>query len=448
MEIVLPAYVRTVIGTLEKNGYEAYAVGGCVRDHLMGKAPHDYDVTTSAMPNEVETCFEGFRIIETGLKHGTVTVLSDGEPVEITTYRTDGRYEDNRHPTSVSFTKSLSDDLSRRDFTVNAMAYSEKDGLVDLFGGREDLENKLIRCVGDADVRFNEDGLRIIRALRFASTLGFSLEEETKKSVLKNKELLVNISKERIYSELTKLLCGKNAADVLKEYPEVIAVIIPEIIPMIGHPQVTKYHCYDVYEHTVEAIRNSVPDKDVRYALFFHDIGKPHALTTDPDGTMHFHGHGDISAEISEKVMRNLKTDRETQVRVKKLVKYHSLVLTENEKQIRRLLRDLTYDEARKLVEVMIGDALAHAPEYRGRAAELERIKALIDKIESDNKCVKVTDLAVNGNDMLALGISGKQIGQVLSLLLDRVVEDGVTNEKDTLLELSKKIITDMGYAE
>lgn len=442
VKIELPPYVETVLERLCNGGYESYAVGGCVRDHLMGKVPHDYDVTTSAEPGEVAECFKDFRIIATGLKHGTLTVLSDDHPVEITTYRTDGEYEDNRHPKQVSFTKSLSDDLSRRDFTINAMAYNHKTGLVDLFGGREDISAGVVRCVGDADVRFNEDGLRIIRALRFASCLGFKLDPATSESVFRNMDLLKNISSERIYSELSKLICGDGASSILEEYKDVMCVIIPEIRDMIDHPQRTKYHCYDVYMHTVKAIESSVPDKIVRYALLFHDIGKPKACTVDPDGVMHFKGHDKISAEISETALKRLKTDRELQIEVKKLVEYHSLVLSDNEKSLRRLLGKLSYDEVRRLIEVQKADSLAHAPDYQSRAKALDEVISALDRIECEKLCVKIKDLEVNGKDIMQLGVKeGKMIGDVLQELLDKVVEGEIPNQKAALIEEAKALL-------
>lgn len=442
IKIKLPTYVETVLEKLERCGYESYAVGGCVRDHLMGKMPHDYDVTTSAEPGAVAECFGDFRIIATGLKHGTLTVLVEDHPVEITTYRTDGEYDDNRHPRQVSFTKSLSDDLSRRDFTINAMAYNHKAGLVDLFGGQDDLRSGIIRCVGDADVRFNEDGLRIIRALRFASCLGFKLDLETSRSVFRNMELLRNISSERIYSELSKLLCGKGAADILTEYRDVMCVIIPEIRAMIDHPQKTKYHCYDVYMHTVKAIEASIPDKTVRYALLFHDIGKPEACTIDDDGIMHFKGHDKISAEISERALRRLKTDRELQVEVKKLVEYHSLVLSDNEKSLRKLLGKLSYDEVRKLIEVQKADSIAHAPDYRSRAEALDSVADMVDRIEQEKLCVKIKDLEVNGNDIMLLGVKeGKIIGDILEELLRLVVEGELLNQRAELIKEAERLI-------
>ena len=441
-KIELPGYVETVIERLADHGYESYAVGGCVRDHLMGKTPHDYDITTSAEPGQVAECFEGFRIIATGLKHGTLTVLSEDHPIEITTYRTDGEYEDNRHPKQVAFTKSLSDDLSRRDFTINAMAYNHKTGLVDLFGGREDLREGVIRCVGEADVRFNEDGLRIIRALRFASCLGFGLDSGTRESVFRNMRLLENISSERIYAEFSKLICGMGAADILYEYRDVFCVVIPELRPMIDHPQRTKYHCYDVYMHTIKAIEASPPDKIVRYALLFHDSGKPDACTVDPDGTMHFKGHDKISAEISERALRRLKTDRELQVEVKKLVEYHSLVLTDNEKSLRRLLGKLSFDEVRRLIEVEKADSIAHAPDYRTRAKTLDDVLAAVDRIEKENLCVKIKDLEINGKDVMSLGVGeGRLIGDVLERLLSMVVEGEIPNRRDVLLDRAREII-------
>ncbi|MBQ3562784.1 MAG: tRNA nucleotidyltransferase, partial [Clostridia bacterium] len=287
----LPHQVDFALNKLIAAGYEAFIVGGCIRDILRQKAPSDYDITTSAEPEQTKAVFEGEKIIETGLKHGTVTLLKDGMPLEITTYRIDGAYADNRRPTSVQFTKSLTEDLARRDFTINAMAFSKKTGIVDPFGGEADLQNKIIRSVGDADRRFNEDALRLMRAIRFASVLGFKIEEKTKISIFKNKNLLKNISSERIAAELVKLLCGKNAKQIIIDYFEVLEVILPEISQMKNFNQNNPHHIYPLLEHTAIAVENTPAEPPLRLAMLLHDCGKPDALTIDERGVSHFYGH-------------------------------------------------------------------------------------------------------------------------------------------------------------
>ncbi|MBR5773515.1 MAG: HDIG domain-containing protein, partial [Clostridia bacterium] len=311
MKIALPACIQYVISTLNDNGYESFIVGGCVRDYLMGKTPHDYDVTTSATPEQVKTCFNNNKVIETGIKHGTVTVLVDGESVEITTYRIDGEYKDNRHPELVTFSKTIDEDLRRRDFTVNAIAYNPEKGFVDLFNGIQDIKNGVISCVGNPDERFNEDGLRILRALRFTSVLDFEISKETSDSIHRNKMLILNVSPERIWTEFKKLLCGKNVRRVLLEYSDVIGVFIPEILDSVGFEQNNPYHCYDVLTHTAHAVENAPDDVVIRLAAFFHDIGKPSVYSEDENGG-HFYSHAKVSEEITNAVLTRLRCDNLT----------------------------------------------------------------------------------------------------------------------------------------
>ena len=307
MTMDMPKNVDTAINLLQSAGFEAYAVGGCVRDSLLGKIPNDWDITTSAKPEDMKSVFADFHCIDTGIKHGTVTVVIDGEPLEITTFRLDGEYEDNRHPKSVTFTSNLSADLGRRDFTVNAMAYSKKTGTVDLFGGQNDLKNKIIRCVGDPDRRFNEDALRILRALRFASALDFEIEEKTAQSLLKNRALLGNISEERIAKELLKLVCGKGAKRILTDFAPVLFEILPELQPMYKNSHDNPHHCYDIYEHMLIAVESIDPEPTLRFAMLLHDCGKPAVKKFDENGVAHFYGHQRISAEISAQILARLK---------------------------------------------------------------------------------------------------------------------------------------------
>jgi len=435
--IRLPEYVKTPVSLLGREGFECFIVGGCVRDILSGKKPNDFDMTTSATPDEMLSVFKGYKVIETGIKHGTLTVVSNGNNLEITTYRTDGEYKDNRHPESVRFSRNIADDLSRRDFTVNAMAYSDDRGVVDLFGGQDDLRNKLIRCVGEPDKRFNEDGLRIMRALRFAATLGFEIEPKTAESIHKNRALLGNIAVERIFTEFKKLVCGKRAAEILREYADVIAVFIPEIEPMIGFDQRTKYHCFDVYEHTLKALSNCPEDDQIlRLAIFFHDIGKPHCLTIDDLGG-HFKGHDKKGAEITDNILRRLRSDNATREAVTRLISEHCIQIAPTEKAVKRFLSTHSFDEARRAVALNRADKLACAPEYR--ITEIHaKLDALIDKIEADGACFTLRDLAINGHDLSELGLKGKKIGEALDAALDAVIDGRVNNEISELIEFIK----------
>lgn len=436
-EIRLPEYVKTPLSLLERAGFECFIVGGCVRDILSSKEPNDFDMTTSATPDEMLSVFKDYKVIETGLKHGTLTVVSDGNNLEITTYRTDGEYKDNRRPDSVSFSRNIKDDLSRRDFTVNAMAYSEVRGLIDLFGGQKDLENKIIRCVGEPDKRFNEDGLRIMRALRFAATLGFEVESETQKSIHKNRELLKNIAVERLLSEFTKLVCGVSAKEILAEYSDVIAVFIPEILPMIGFDQKTKYHSLDVYAHTVLAVSNAERnDKILRLAAFFHDIAKPHCQTFDELGG-HFKGHGEIGAEMTNKILRRLHADNATREAVVRLIAEHCMQVAPTEKAVKRFLSTHSFESARRAVALSRADKLACAPEYRITEIH-DQLDSLINKIEADGACFTVKDLAIDGRDAASLGFKGKEIGNALDAALDAVIDGRISNEKQKLIEFIK----------
>lgn len=435
----LPSSVEFALTSLEKAGFEAYIVGGCVRDILGGETPSDYDITTSAEPEETKKVFVGEKIIETGLKHGTVTLLKDKMPLEITTYRIDGDYIDNRRPDSVIFTKTLTEDLARRDFTVNAMAYAPNAGVIDAFGGKEDLKNKIIRCVGDADRRFKEDALRIMRAIRFASVLGFDIEENTKKSILKNKNLLKNISAERIATELLKLLCGKNAKNIIIEYIDVLEVILPEICKMKGFNQKNPHHIFDLLTHTAVAVESVPAEAPLRLAMLLHDCGKPEAFTTDKKGVGHFYGHPKISEEKAKAALSRLKLDNATTNSALALIKYHDAQIEPTEKSVKRALNKYTPEVFFKLLDVKKADNLAQNPKYN-RINELETLKALATEIINKNDCFSVKHLAVNGNDLLKLGIpAGKKIGKTLEILLDAVISGKVQNQKESLLAYLKE---------
>ena len=443
MNITLPSAIEYVLSTLENNGYECFIVGGCVRDFLMGKMPHDYDVTTSATPEQIKECFKCHKVIETGIKHGTITVVINGENIEITTYRIDGDYKDNRHPEQVEFSKNIEDDVKRRDFTINSIAYNPRSGFVDLFNGRTDIENGVITCVGNADERFNEDALRILRALRFASVLGFDISYETSDSIHKNKALIGNVSMERIWIEFKKLICGINAHKVFLEYVDVIGVFIPEILKTVGFEQNNPYHCYDVFEHTVNAVKNAPDDVIIRLAAFFHDIGKPCVYSQDENGVGHFYSHGKVSEEIANAALTRLRCDNFTKEKVCMLVKYHDRPIELNERAIKKLLTKLSFEDVRSLLVLKRCDTLAQSPDiHNERCAYLDKIGELVDKIEADDACLSLHSLSIDGNDMKLLGIrEGRAIGELLDLVLDSVINEKLPNEKDALLDYVKNLI-------
>ncbi|MBQ3088720.1 MAG: HD domain-containing protein [Clostridia bacterium] len=435
----LPKSVDFALNGLKKAGFEAFIVGGCVRDILRGKQPSDYDITTSAEPEQTKEAFKNERIIETGLKHGTITLLKDGNPLEITTYRIDGEYADNRRPDNVTFTKSLKEDLARRDFTINAMAYSKNSGVVDLFGGKADLENKIIRSVGDPDRRFNEDALRIMRALRFASVLGFKIDDGTKKSIIKNRNLLKNISAERIAVELLKLITGENAKDVILEYIDVLGVILPEIKSIKNFDQKNPHHIYDVLTHTAIAVENTPPEPALRLAILLHDCGKPDCFTTDENKTGHFYGHPKISYEKAKVALSRLKLDNATTNLVLTLVKYHDVQIEPTEKSVKRALNKYTPEVFFKLLEIKKADNLAQNPEYN-RIEQLNKLKRIAESIINKGECFSLKDLAVNGNDLINIGLpAGKKVGETLKFLLDSVINNDVENKKEALLAFFKE---------
>lgn len=431
---------------LRLNGYEAYLVGGCVRDLFMGKFPKDWDITTNARPEEVKQAFYGYKYFETGLKHGTITVIVEETPLEITTYRVDGDYSDNRHPDNICFSQSLQEDLSRRDFTMNALAYDIDGQVIDFYQGRSDISAGIIRCVGDPEKRFSEDALRILRALRFSSVLGFKIERATAAAIHDTKHLLENISAERICEELTKILCGKNSRSVLKEYADVINIPIPELSPMFGFAQRNKYHCYDVWEHTIAAIEKSPPLPAGRWAALFHDIGKPACFSLGEDGRGHFYGHQSKSKEIADNVMGRLKFDNATRDKVLQLVENHMLILRPDKKYIKRLLNGMGEDLFKDLLQLQRADNLAQAPEYHHRQEKFAQIEALLAEIIAENACFSLKDLAVNGHDLLVLGLQGKEIGLALNSLLNAVIDEKVVNEREALMEYFGSISIGVGF--
>ena len=435
MKIQLPEKVKVVIQTLEAAGYEAYAVGGCVRDSVLGRIPADWDITTSALPEQVKELFH--RTIDTGIEHGTVTVMMDKEGFEVTTYRVDGEYRDHRHPEQVNFTGELKEDLRRRDFTINAMAYNDRCGMVDAFGGIEDLKHGVIRCVGVARERFEEDALRILRAVRFAAQLGFEIEKETADAARALAGNLKDISAERIQTELVKLLVSPHPEMLRTAYElGITRVVLPEFDVMMETPQHHPHHMYSVGEHTLKALEFTDPEKVLRLSVLFHDFGKPQTRTT-VDGVDHFHGHANVSAQETVRIMRRLKFDNATMDQVKRIVLYHDVRPQPDERQIRRLLHRAGEDIFPGLFQVMGADILAQS-EYRKieKLVNLERVHQVYDEILKRKDCISLKNLQVTGKDLIAAGMEpGKKIGEILNQMLEDVLETPEHNEREYLLK-------------
>lgn len=487
MRMLLERKESIALKTLTEAGYEAYFVGGCVRDALMmaaekqmtevecgernsdaGICVGDIDVTTNALPQQVKEVFAECRVIETGIKHGTVTVLVPKEdphgredecgsaaagvsadtytPVEITTYRSDGTYSDSRHPDSVNFVRCLEEDLARRDFTVNAMACDLEGNIVDLYGGQQDLDAKIIRTVGEPDKRFQEDALRIMRGLRFAAVLGFEIEEETAAAMFRNRVLLENVSAERVFVELKKLLAGKYAGDVLRKYVDILDGVLPELAAMKGFQQHNPYHKYDVLEHCIramEAVRTTPENRQyMKMAVLFHDMGKPDTYFMDDEGIGHFYGHPKKSEEMVRRVLGRLKADKATIERVAVLVKYHDLIFDKDERLLKRWMNRLGADVLREILEIKLADNIGTgnmSPELGQKFAE---IRDMMGDILAQQQCFSLKDLAVSGNDLIAEGLKpGPELGRVLNELLEAVIDGECENEKEALMEMAHKIV-------
>lgn len=441
MNIICPDYINTAFRLLEQSGFNAYAVGGCVRDSLMGKTPDDWDMTTSSTPEETMQVFKDFRVIPTGIKHGTVTVIIEGNSIEITTMRVDGEYRDNRRPDSVCFTTKIEQDLSRRDFTVNAMAYNHTDGLIDIFGGQNDLKKKVIRCVGNPDTRFNEDALRIIRALRFASVLDFRIDKDTSDSIIKNSSLIDNVAKERIRVELVKLLCGTAVERILTEYKEVVFNIIPELRTLDGFRQDTPYHIYDVWTHTLKVIANVENTPELRVAALLHDIAKPDCFTKDKKGIAHFKGHPELSAERAVEILKSLRFSNSFIETVYKIIFLHDMYPDGNRSTIAHFCSKYSPDIVKLTLRLMRGDTAGKNPEFaKEQLASYNLAEKQIDEIIESRLCMKISDLDINGEDIKNEGFNGKEIGAVLNSLLELVIEEKIINKKEILLDAVKKL--------
>ncbi len=448
LDISVPLQVEKIINKLYNAGYKAYAVGGCVRDSIIGNTPNDWDICTNALPNEVKKVLYEYKIIETGLQHGTVTVIDHKIPYEVTTFRSETTYSDNRHPDSVIFESTVDKDLSRRDFTINAIAYNKRDGIIDLFNGIADIKNKKIKTVGNPDKRFKEDALRILRALRFSAVLEFSIDIETKESIHKNKELLKNIASERIWSEFKKLLLGKNAIDILQEFYDVIAIFIPEISPMIGLQQHNPHHCYDVWKHTLQALKHADNDIAIIMAVLLHDIGKPSTYSIDDKNTGHFYGHANESYKISLNILERLRIDNNLKSQVLTLIKYHDIQLNNTEKSIIKIIRKLGGETLFEKLLIVKGCDIQGQSKHLidQRLKKLDEIKNIYFKLQTkDNYILSVKHLNITGYDIIELGIpQGKIIGIILNRLLEMVINSQITNQKSELLSMSKSIYRDL----
>lgn len=440
MHIQMPDKVHKIIEILEAAGYEAYAVGGCVRDSILGREPNDWDITTSAKPEEIKSLFT--RTIDTGIKHGTVTVMLDKEGFEVTTYRIDGIYEDSRHPKEVTFTASLEEDLKRRDFTVNAMAYNERTGLVDIFGGLSDIEQGIIRCVGNAEERFTEDALRMLRAVRFSAQLGYEIEEDTKQAIRRLASNLKKISAERIQAELVKLVTSPHPDYLRTAYETGITKhILPEFDICMETNQNNPHHCYNVGEHILHSMQETSPDKVLRLGMLFHDIAKPQTLSIDDEGITHNKGHAELGEKMTKQILRRLKFDNDTIDKVSKIVLYHDQEVGLTPSGVRRAVNRMGEEIFTMLFAVQYADVLAQSDYLREeKLQKLTYKKEIYEGICQRKECLNLKDLAVTGSDLIALGIpAGRQIGVILSDLLDIVLEEPARNTREELLRICKE---------
>ena len=457
MQITIPKNAEVVLLCLEEQGFEAYVVGGCVRDAILGRTPGDWDITTSAKPEEIKGSFR--TTIDTGIQHGTVTVLIGGEPFEVTTYRLDGEYEDGRHPKEVAFTASLAEDLRRRDFTINAMAYHPERGLVDLYDGLTDLKEKRIRCVGCAEERFGEDALRILRALRFASQLDFEIEEHTRQAIRKLAKTLEKISAERIQKELTLLLLGKSCTRIREAWEDgVTAVVLPELNAMMKTPQNNPHHCFSVGEHCIHAMEKVrlpeyphsgelVPKRQkqdaivLKWAMLLHDVGKTRTRVSDEHGVDHFYGHAEVGAEMAWELLHRLRFDNYTCEMVTKLIRFHDDAFRLTEHGMRRMMHRVGEDLVPLLFQVNEADIAAQNPELsEGKYQTLKSARELYQRVLEAGDALTIKDLAVKGYDLMELGIpQGKQLGHILTALLEQVLEEPSRNEREWLLSYARE---------
>ena len=438
MSMDIPAYVGDCIEALEGAGFAAYAVGGCVRDALLGRTPHDFDLCTDARPEQTRAVFSGYPLVLAGEKHGTVGVVTPEGVVEITTFRQEGGYGDNRRPDWVDFITDLREDLARRDFTVNAMAYSPARGLADPFGGRQDLERKILRAVGDPDTRFREDSLRILRGVRFCAAYGLTPDPETEAAMLRQAHLMEHLARERVFEELNRLLPKINAPQLLRFAP-VLAAVIPELGPMIGFDQHSPHHAYDLYTHVAHVVE-AVPGEPVlRWAALLHDIGKVPTFTRDENGRGHFYGHAQAGEDMAEQVLRRLKAPTALREQVKQLIGLHMTRLEPEKKRLRRMLNRLGTDTVLRLLDLQEADMGSKGTGTAEEMGQFAPVRELLAEILAEDSCLSLKDLAVNGSDLMALGYSGREIGRELDRLLELVLEETLPNTREALLAAAKE---------
>lgn len=441
---VLPQEVSNILESLNHSGFEAYIVGGCVRDSIMGRTPADWDIATAAQPQEVKAIFG--KSVDTGVKHGTVTVIADEGSFEVTTFRVDGKYEDARHPSSVEYTASIEADLSRRDFTMNAVAFHPGKGFIDPFGGVSDIGRKLIRTVGTADDRFREDALRMLRAVRFSAQLGFSVEDGILRSIRSNKHLIEGISAERVRDELTRILVSDSPMKIsLLEETGLLAYIIPEFQRCFETPQNHPYHIFDVAGHSLCAAAAIENDARLRWTMLLHDIGKSVTRTTDDKGVDHFYGHSARSEALAEAILKRLRFDNKSADRILRLVRLHDREIVPTHKAVARAVSAVGEDIFEDLLKVKAADKMAQNPKYREKGLDaVAEVKRIYLELKESGRCLGLKDLAVNGSDLIEAGWSqGREIGRVLKQLLERVIDDPGLNRRDRLLELAGELTVD-----
>ncbi len=437
---MIPSDIKKLLLHLEENGVKGYIVGGAVRDILINKVPEDYDIAAECTPEDLCRIFDGFKSFDNGIRFGTLSVFSGERYVEITCCRRESGYSDLRRPDKVEYCRSIKEDLARRDFTVNAIAMDKDGRITDPFGGREAIENKVICTVGEPQVRFDEDALRIIRALRFASSLGFRIDRNTSDAIRNCKDQLLSVSGERIFAELKKLLLGDFVFSVLMEYSSEICTVIPALLQTVGFEQNNPHHIYTVYEHTARAVAASPKDVNIRLCMLFHDIAKPSLYTVDSGGIGHFYGHPELSAEIAQNILKGLRADGETVSKVCSLIKYHDLRPKATRKSLMKYISKVGFESALELIEVRRADLSAQSPEFFYQFEYLSQSEMMIKELQKEGVCIKVSDLAVDGNDLIHAGVpKGREIGEMLSYLLSKVIGEECENSKEELLKLVKK---------
>ena len=428
----LPEHILACLNALEEAGHAAYVVGGCVRDAVLGLTPHDYDICTAALPEETEAVFSDKKLVLAGKKHGTVGVVTEGDVVEITTFRTEGDYRDNRHPEWVAFVPEIENDLARRDFTVNAMAYSPSRGFADPFGGREDLNSHSLRAVGDPEQRFREDSLRILRGVRFAVRFGLTPERDTEQAMFSLAPLMDNLARERVFDELCKLLPLVTAGDLLRFAP-VITQVIPELAPLVGYDQKNRHHIHDLFTHTALVVERCPQDLPLRWAALLHDIGKVQCQTIDEAGQAHYYGHAALSADMADGILRRLKAPTHLREQAVILIAKHMTLPEPEKKYLRRHLGKLGWETMEALLQLQEADTAATGTDHTGEFSRFTQIRTILEEIRAENSCLTVKNLALNGHDLMALGYSGKAIGSALNRLLNLVLEEQCENTREAL---------------